>query len=119
MFPGRLATAMYVEMKDGKTQYNPDRVLAMQRAFLLDGTLPESAANLRTLRGLALDWGRFDTTQAHVISNRQFSRMLDDLGVEHEAEEYRGGPFDRTFTDDGRFAARVLPFLKKHLVGTK
>ena len=110
---------LYVEMKDGKTQYNPDRVLAMQRAFLLDGTLPESAANLRTLRGLALDWGRFDTTQAHVISNRQFSRMLDDLGVEHEAEEYRGGPFDRTFTDDGRFAARVLPFLKKHLAGTE
>jgi S-formylglutathione hydrolase FrmB len=105
----------YVEMKDGKSQYNPDRVRAMQRTFLLDGTLPESAANLRTLRGLALDWGRFDTTQAHVVSNRQFSRMLDDLGVEHEAEEYRGGPFDRSFTDDGRFASRVLPFLQKHL----
>jgi S-formylglutathione hydrolase FrmB len=107
----------YVEMKDGKTQYNPDRVLAMQRAFLLDETLAESAANLRTMRGLAFDWGRFDTTEAHVISNRQFSRMLEDLGVDHEAEEYRGGPFDRTFTDDGRFATRVLPFLEKHLLG--
>ena len=105
----------YVEMKDGKAQYNPDLVRAMKREFLLDETLAESAANLRTLRGLALDWGRFDTTQAHVISNRQFSRMLDDLGVEHEAEEYRGGPFDRTFTDDGRFATRVLPFLDQHL----
>jgi len=105
----------YVEMKDGKAQYNPELVRAMKREFLLDETLAESAANLRTLRGLALDWGRFDTTQAHVISNRQFSRMLDDLGVEHEAEEYRGGPFDRTFTDDGRFATRVLPFLDQHL----
>ena len=91
----------------------------MKREFLLDETLAESAANLRTMRGLALDWGRFDTTQAHVVSNRQFSRMLDDLGVEHEAEEYRGGPFDRAFTDDGRFAERVLPFLKKHLVGAQ
>jgi S-formylglutathione hydrolase FrmB len=105
----------YVEMNDGKPQYNPERAHAMQKEFLLDGTLAESAANLRSMRGLAFDWGRFDTTQAHVTSNRQFSRMLEDLGVEHEAEEYRGGPFDRTFTDDGRFATRVLPFLEKHL----
>ena len=105
----------YVEVKDGKNVYDPARVQAMKREFLLDETLPESAANLRTMRGVALDWGRFDTTAAHVISNRQFSRMLEDLGVEHEAEEYRGGPFDRTFTDDGRFAGRVLPFLEKHL----
>jgi hypothetical protein len=107
---------LYTEMKDGKPNYNADRVLAMKKSFLLDETLPESAAALRTLRGLALDWGRFDTTQAHVISNRQFSRMLEDLGVEHEAEEYRGDPFNRSFTEDGRFATRVLPFLERHLV---
>jgi S-formylglutathione hydrolase FrmB len=109
----------YVEMKDGQTQVNPDRVRAMQKEFLLDGTLAESAANLRTMRGLAFDWGRFDTTQAHVLSNRQFSRLLEDLGVEHEAEEYRGGPFDRSFTEDGRFATRVLPFLDKHLAASE
>jgi S-formylglutathione hydrolase FrmB len=105
----------YFDMKDGQPRYNPDRVQAMQTAFLLDATLPESAAALRTMRGLAFDWGRFDTTLAHVISNRQLSRLMEDLGVEHEAEEYRGDPFNRTWTDDGRFAARVLPFLEKHL----
>jgi hypothetical protein len=105
----------FFEMKDGQPRYRPDRVQAMQTAFLLDATLPESAAALRTMRGLAFDWGRFDTTQAHVVSNRQLSRMLEDLGVEHEAEEYRGDPWNRTWTDDGRFAARVLPFLEKHL----
>jgi hypothetical protein len=102
-------------MKDGKATYNPDRAIAMQKAFLLDETLVESAAPLRSMRGLALDWGRFDTTQAHVSSNRQFSRKLEDLGIEHEAEEYRGDPWNRTWTEDGRFAARVLPFLRKHL----
>jgi S-formylglutathione hydrolase FrmB len=106
----------YTEMKEGKAAYNPDRVHAMQKAFLLDETLPESAAALRTMRGLAFDWGRFDTTQAHVVSNRQFSRMLEDLGIEHEAEEYRGDPWNRTWTEDGRFAKRVLPFIAKHLV---
>jgi S-formylglutathione hydrolase FrmB len=105
----------YTELKDGKPVYNPDRVREMQRTFLLDGTLPESAAALRSMRGLAFDWGRFDTTQAHVISNRQFSRMLEDLGVEHEAEEYRGDPWNRTWTEDGRFAKRVLPFLQRRL----
>ncbi len=105
----------YTEMKDGKAVYNPDQSMAMQKAFLLSETLMESAATLRSMRGLALDWGRFDTTQAHVISNREFSRKLEDLGVEHEAEEYRGDPWNRTWTEDGRFAKRVLPFLRKHL----
>jgi hypothetical protein len=106
----------YTEMKDGKAAYNPDRAMAMQKSFLLDETLVESAPALRSMRGLALDWGRFDTTQAHVISNREFSRKLTDLGVEHEAEEYRGDPWNRTWTEDGRFAKRVLPFLRKYLV---
>ena len=105
----------YTEMKDGKAVYNPDRALTMQKSFLLDESLVDSAAALRSMRGLALDWGRFDTTQAHVISNRAFSRKLEDLGVEHEAEEYRGDPWNRTWTEDGRFAKRVLPFLRKHL----
>jgi hypothetical protein len=91
----------------------------MQVAFLLDETLNEAAPALRSMRGLAFDWGRFDTTQAHVSSNRQFSRKLEDLGVEHEAEEYRGDPFNRTWTDDGRFAKRALPFLARHLKGAE
>lgn len=106
---------LYTEMKDGKASYNPDRAMALQKSFLLDETLAQSAAALRSMRGLALDWGRFDTTQAHVTSNRQFSRKLEDLGIEHEAEEYRGDPWNRTWTADGRFAERVLPFLRKHL----
>ncbi len=105
----------YTALKDGQPVYDGDRAHAMQAAFLLDESLAESAAALRTMRGLAFDWGRFDTTQAHVTSNREFSRKLEDLGVEHEAEEYRGDPFNRTWTDDGRFATRVLPFLQTHL----
>ena len=105
----------YTRMEEGKPRYDPSRAVALQRAFLLDETLAESAAGLRTLRGLALDWGRFDTTQAHVVSNPQFSRKLEDLDIEHKAEEYRGDPWNRAFTDEGRFATRVLPFLAKHL----
>ena len=41
-------------------------------------------------------------------------RKPEDLGV-HEAKEYRGDPWNRTWTEDGRFATRVLPFLQRKL----
>ena len=106
----------FMEPANGEPKLNVENTQRAQNGFLLDATLDESAANLRTLRGLAFDWGRFDVTQAHVHSNRAFSRKLEDLGVEHEAEEYRGGPWDRTWTDDGRFYTRVLPFLDRRLL---
>ena len=106
----------FMEMKDGQPTLHVENTRKTKAGFLLEETLNESAANLRTMRGLALDWGRFDMTYPHVESNRTFSRLLEELGVDHEAEEYRGGPWDRLWTDDGRFYARVLPFLERHLV---
>jgi len=87
----------------------------LQKGFLLEESLDECAANLRSLRGIAFDWGRYDSTPAHVFANQVFSRKLDDLGIEHEAEEYRGSPWDKTWTPDGRFYARLLPFFARHL----
>lgn len=94
----------------------PENLIRAQQGFHLEETVRESTGNLKSLRGLAFDWGRFDATHDHVYSNRQFSRRLEDLGIKHEAEEYSGGPFDHIWTDDGRFYSRVLPFLAKHLV---
>ncbi len=104
---------------DGKPKLNPDNMVKAKRGFHLEETLSESAANLRTLRGLFIDWAHFDGTEAHVFSARNFSRDLEDLGVDHEAEEYRGDPFTKIWTDDGRFYTRVLPFLNSRLVFEK
>jgi hypothetical protein len=104
-----------VEMVDGQPRLDPERNRRMQKGFLLEESLDEFAANLRSLRGVAFDWGRYDLTTAHVFANQVFSRKLDDLGVEHEAEEYRGNPWDRNWTPEGRFAARLLPFFSRHL----
>jgi len=106
----------FMEPENGEPKLNVENTQRTKNGFLLEETLDESAANLRALRGLAFDWGRFDVTQAHVHSNRVFSRKLEDLGIEHEAEEYRGNPWDRTWTDDGRFYTRVLPFLARRLL---
>ncbi|MEP7322923.1 MAG: alpha/beta hydrolase-fold protein [Saprospiraceae bacterium] len=84
--------------------------------FLLIDSLDEAAVNLKSMRGLAFDWARFDPNQSHVYSNQAFSRKLEDLGIEHEAEEYRGDPWNQNWTDNGRFYSRVLPFLNRHLI---
>lgn len=104
-----------MEMDKGVLKFNPENAQKTKAGFLLDETLKESAANLRTMRGIAFDWGRFDQVQAHVYSNQEFSRKLEDLDIEHEAEEYRGNPWDRTWTENGRFYTRVLPFFARHL----
>lgn len=104
------------EPKNGVLELNSDNIQKAKTGFHLEETLNESAANLKTMRGIAFDWGRFDPNQDHVVANRNFSRRLKDLGVEHEAEEYNGGPSDKLWVDDGRFYSRVLPFLAKHLV---
>ncbi len=105
--------------KNGELELNSANLQKAKTGFHLEETLAESAANLKTMRGIAFDWGRFDPNQDHVVANRNFSRRLEDLGVEHEAEEYRGDPFSRVWTDDGRFYTRVLPFLARHLVFDK
>lgn len=106
----------FKELEDGVPKLNVEKTLRTKREFLLEETLVESAANLRTMRGLAFDWGSFDQVQDHVYANRQFSRKLEDLGVEHEAEEYNGNPWSKVWTEHGRFYARVLPFLERRLM---
>ena len=106
----------FKELENGKPVLHVENTRKIKAEFLLEETLDECAANLRTMRGIAFDWGRFDATQGHVYSNRQFSRKLEDLGIKHEAEEYSGNPWDKTWTEYGRFYARVLPFLTRHMV---
>ena len=106
----------FMELVNGEPRLNVENSRKVRIGFLLDATLEQSIANLNSLRGIAFDWGRFDETRAHVVSNRDFSRMLQDVGVAHEAEEYAGSPYDKTWTDDGRFYTRLLPFLARHVV---
>jgi hypothetical protein len=101
---------------DGNPKIIPDNIQKAKSGFLLEESLIESASNLRKMRGLALDWGRFDTNQDHVYANQTFSRKLNDLDITHEAEEYNGDPWNLVWTDNGRFYSRVLPFFSSHLI---
>lgn len=104
-----------VEILDGESKSNPENTRRAQQVFHIDEYVEANLENIRALRAIGFEWGRFDPTTGHVVANRSLSRLLADLGVEHEAEEHNGGTWDRNWIDDGRFATRLLPFLAKHL----
>lgn len=108
-----------LERVDGEIQLDPDHNLRYRKNFLLDEILEENAGNLRSLRGLAMDWARFDPTQDHVVSARRFSKLLTEYGVEHEGEEFTGDPWNKYSSKYGRFNTRVIPFLSRYLVFEK
>jgi S-formylglutathione hydrolase FrmB len=101
---------------NGEFKLNIDNVNKAKAGFHLEETLEESAPNLKTMRGIAFDWARFDSNQDHVYSNQTFSRKLNDQGVQHEAEEYNGDPWSQNWTENGRVYTRMLPFFARHLV---
>jgi S-formylglutathione hydrolase FrmB len=101
---------------NGEFKLNINNVNKAKAGFHLEETLEESATNLKTMRGIAFDWARFDSNQDHVYANQTFSRKLKDQGVEHEAEEYNGDPWSQNWTENGRVYSRMLPFLARHLV---
>lgn len=104
-----------VELENGQPKLHLENAKKLKAGFLLDQMLEEGAANLRMMRGIAFDWARYDPNQDHVFANQAFTRKLDELGVEHEAEEYLGDPWSKNWTENGRFYARVLPFFNRYL----
>lgn len=106
----------FMELVNGRATPIPENMKKAKAGFHIDEALNDSGENLKQMKAIAFDWARFDGNHAHVDANRELSRKLVDLGIEHEAEEYNGAAFEKTWLDDGRFYTRVLPFLQKHLV---
>lgn len=88
----------------------------LHNSFFLERMIAQYADNLKSLRGFKFDWGRNDLIQDHVYANQAFTHKLDEFGVPHEAEEFRGGFGERNWGADGRVYTEVLPFFERHLV---
>jgi S-formylglutathione hydrolase FrmB len=71
--------------------------------------------NLKALRALKLDWGRNDVIEHVPITCREFSQKLENLGIDHFAEEYFGTHDNKVFTPDGRVINLMLPFFNDYL----
>jgi hypothetical protein len=72
------------------------------------------ASNLRKLKALKLDWGRNDASRFPVQCG-MFSQRLENLGIDHFAEEYIGNHVNKIWTNDGRVLNDLLPFFNEYL----
>ena len=105
-----------VDIVDGRPQMNAKNVEKIRSMFSLDHRLPANVENMKKLKALRIDWARYDPTQDHVLSNQAFVRLLDEYGIEHHAEEYRGNPFDSVWGPLGRMYTDGAPFFKRFLM---
>ena len=71
--------------------------------------------NLKKLKVLKLDWGRNEDFPHIPITCRIFSQKLENLGINHYAEEYIGTHGNKLWTDDGRALNDMLPFFNTYL----
>jgi len=72
------------------------------------------ASNLRKLKAIKLDWGRNDAPRFPVQIG-MLSQRLENLGIEHFAEEYIGNHGNKIWTTDGRVLNDLLPFFNDYL----
>lgn len=105
-----------MEMDGGKLTYSGENARKQVAGFSLNDRLDEYMANLKKLRGIAFDWSRYDPIPDHIYGSQDFTRKLERLGIEHEAEEYRGIYWTENWAEDGRFYSRLLPFFQRHLL---
>jgi hypothetical protein len=108
-----------VDMENGKPKLNVENLKKLQSSFHLNELLTQYESNLRKMRAIAFDWGRYDRTQSHVYANQAFTRTLDQLGITHIAEEYNGNQNDKNWIEHGRVEDNMLPFFNQHLQFTE
>ncbi len=72
------------------------------------------ADNLRKLTAIKMDWGRNDSPRFPVQIG-MLSQRLENLGINHYAEEYIGDHGNKIWAADGRVLNDLLPFFNDFL----
>jgi hypothetical protein len=69
----------------------------------------------RKLRALKFDWGRNDGMVFVRLGSQMFSKRLENIGINHYAEEYIGTHGNKIYSEDGRVLNNMLPFFNTYL----
>jgi S-formylglutathione hydrolase FrmB len=91
------------------------KVLDLWNKNLPIGMVDDYVDNLNKLKALKLDWGRNEENRHIPITCRIFSEKLENLGINHYAEEYIGTHGNKLWTNDGRALNDMLPFFNTYL----
>lgn len=79
------------------------------------GMVDKHIKDLKKLKALKIDWGRNEDNPHIPPTCLQFSKMLENLGINHYAEEYIGTHTNKLWTDDGRALNDMVPFFNTYL----
>jgi len=90
-------------------------VLALWNKNMPLGMIDDYVENLRKIKAIKLDWGRNEPYLFLPMTCKIFSQKLENLGIEHYAEEYIGNHSNKLWTDDGRALNDMLPFFDTYL----
>ncbi len=101
------------EYADGKMTVNQD-VLKLWYENMPLYMVDDYLDNLNKLKAIKLDWGR-NAGDRFTIQCKMFSQKLENVGVQHFAEEYIGTHVNNIYTKDGRIPNQMLPFFDSYL----
>jgi S-formylglutathione hydrolase FrmB len=91
-----------------------DAVLKKWNQNLPLSMIDDHVKELRQLNAIKLDWGRNDGSR-FPMQCMLFSQKLENLGIDHFAEEYIGTHTNKIWTEDGRVLNSLLPFFNVYL----
>ncbi len=92
-----------------------DEVLELWTSKSVIGMVEGNIDNLRKLKALKLDWGRNEGNLHIPVTCKILSQKLENLGIDHYAEEYIGNHSNKLWTDDGRALNDMLPFFDRYM----
>jgi len=76
--------------------------------------IDDNLNNLKKLKAIKLDWGR-NAGDRFTIQCEMFSQRLENVGINHFAEEYIGTHGNGIYTEEGRVPNQMLPFFDFYL----
>ncbi len=105
-----------VEETSGHFSVDAERMRLLRSRFFISELVPQHVEQIKQLRALKIDWPRSDSIYDHVYANQALTHLLNEYGIEHEAEEFNGfGKDDAYWGKSSRMTKEVLPFLGEHL----
>lgn len=76
--------------------------------------IEDNLENLQKLKAIKMDWGR-NAGERFTQQCTMFSQRLENVGIQHFAEEYIGTHTSGIYTRDGRIPNQMLPFFDFYL----
>jgi len=118
--PNTAKAPLYVDLPvketSGHFPVDADRMRLLRSRFFIAELVPQHVEQIKQLRALKMDWPRSDAIYDHVYANQALTHLLNEYGIEHEAEEFNGiGEDDPYWGKSSRMTREVLPFLGEHL----